>query len=271
MAIEKISGIIIKSMPYRESSYIFHLFTNSHGMLHCIAKGVRKKKEGASFLERGFLVEAVVYLHANRELHTLTQIAIIDFFQTIRTDIVKTALRDSALELIAAAVTAADSHLELFDFFRKYLTYLDNSEISVCHPSALWLFYYRFCQYMGVGMNLATCIGCKESLSDRAFLMISRGGLLCSTCMASMGQNEFDSGGQETQSLTDCIDTSREIPLSLRTYLLTANPKPQLLHQSIASGEKKRITYLLSDYCRHHFDIPQKPLALACIDEIHGW
>ncbi len=252
MSAEKTKAIILKVLPYRESSAILYLFSENHGLIHGIAKGIRKKKSKQDFLERGFHVELIVYIKLHRELHTVSSVQVLDFFPSIRTSLIKSALRDAAFETTLAAITVPDFHPELYTFFIKFISYLDSSSEKKCHPFALWLFYHRFSQYMGFGLDLENCILCGSPLKQNAFLSMNMDGFGCGICR----KNKQDS-----------YSVSREV----RSYLAHGKPKPERLHSMVSKKTLRKITWLLADYCRYHFDTQKEYKALVFLDEMAGW
>jgi recombinational DNA repair protein (RecF pathway) len=49
MTIEKTTAYVLKTLPYRESSGIFHLMTENHGLIHGIAKVFARKRQALLF------------------------------------------------------------------------------------------------------------------------------------------------------------------------------------------------------------------------------
>jgi DNA repair protein RecO (recombination protein O) len=252
MSAEKSKALILKILPYRESSCILHLFTEEHGLVHGVAKGVRKQKSKQDFLERGFLIELIVYMRPHRELHTVGSVNVLEFFSAIRSSLIKSTLRDAAFETVLSSITESDVHPELFDFFVKFLHHLQNAPESDVHPFALWLFYHRFSQHMGFGLDLEQCLSCGSPLKKHAFLAMNIGGLECDVCCESKQENF-------------------SIPVSVLTYLTKGSPKPGKLHQLLPPERTKKITWLLADYCRYHFDIQKEYKALLFLDEMTEW
>jgi DNA repair protein RecO len=141
--------------PYRETSCILRLFTRGRGLVHGIAKGVRKggKSSTPAPLDRGFLLETLVYYKPNRELHTLGGLHVTNFFLGIRADITKSAIRDIALELYLKTIPQSDPHPELFDLMVGFMADIEESVKSDILFPLLWRFICRYCLLTGFGID----------------------------------------------------------------------------------------------------------------------
>lgn len=128
MAIDKTKAFVLKTLPYRETSGIFYLLTERQGISHGIAKGIRKKKTSASFVERGFLIETLLYSRPHRELHTLGDIHIVNYYPAIREDLIKSALRDAVFETLLINVSAGFPVPELFSLVTRFLVCLERQK-----------------------------------------------------------------------------------------------------------------------------------------------
>lgn len=252
MGAEKTKALILQVMPYRESSCILYLFTERHGLIHGIAKGIRREKSKQDLIERGFMVELIVYIREHRELYTLSSIHVLDFFPAVRSNIIKATLRDAAFETVLTAITESDFHPELYELFVRFMHHLQQSPELECHPFALWLFYHRFSQYMGFEMNLSKCILCGSELKRNAYMNLKKGGLECDKC---------------AKARAEILKT----PVTVLSYLKHGFPKPDELRQNLTRKVLKRVTHLLADYCRYHFDIQKEYKALCFLDEMAGW
>jgi DNA repair protein RecO (recombination protein O) len=165
---EKSDCIILSATPYRETSCILRLFTRTRGLVHGIAKGARKggKSSTPTPIDRGFLMEALVYYKPNRELHTLGGLHVTNFFTNIRADITKSAIRDIALELYLKTIPQSDPHPELFDLMADFLADIENSTKPEFLFPLLWRFICKYCLLTGFGIdteNYASC-GIDDSL-----------------------------------------------------------------------------------------------------------
>jgi len=150
---EKTESVILSIAPYRETSCILRLFTRTRGLVHGIAKGVRKGGKSSVPLDRGFLLESQLYYKPNRELHTLGSLHVVDFFPAIRSNITRSAIRDIALELYLKSITQSEPHPELFELIVSFFADMEESPPSTSQYPPLWRFIHRYCGFMGFGID----------------------------------------------------------------------------------------------------------------------
>jgi len=227
MSAEKTESIILSVAPYRETSCILRLFTRTRGLLHGIAKGARRSggKSTPTPLDRGIVLEALLYHRPNRELHTLGSLHVANFFHGIRADITKSALRDIAIELYLKSITEPSPHPELFDLLLNFFIKLDSggvvdtdnnvgintantvNTVNTAMFLTLWRFIGEYCEHTGFGIDADNHAG--SGIDSRVVKLISGGGY---------------------------IDAAR-------------------LEYSYSMGECVSVTEQLLRYCRRHFDI----------------
>jgi DNA repair protein RecO len=233
MSTQKVTAIVLTLAPYRETSCILRLFTPTHGLVHGVAKGVRKDSKSVP-LDRGFLLETLLYYRPNRELHTLGSPQVIDFFSDLRTNIVKSALRDIALELYLKSITQSEPHPELFDLIVSFLKNLESANRDIVFP-LLWHFINRYCFLAGFGIDIEECQSCGADMAkEGGILDIAAGVLICKKCAPVRTHTQANLDASIIGFLEE-IDLDRGANLQKHEYL--------------------RITELLLSYCRHHFDI----------------
>jgi DNA repair protein RecO (recombination protein O) len=250
MTIEKTKAYVLKTIPYRESSGIFYLLTERQGIVHGIAKGIRKKKTGMSFLERGFLIETLVYSKPHRELHMLGDIQMIDYYPRIRNDLIRGAVRDAAFETILESVSTGFPYPELFSLIAAFCMALEERPRWL--PPLLWNFYAAFSHCMGFGMDAERCVSCKKILpgSGTVSLVVEKGGFTCNKC--------------ETQR-----DQRTVLPAMALQFLVSPAISPfPALQAGISPDDERRITRLLASYCQYHCDTCSDLKALAFLDAL---
>ncbi len=240
MASAKTSAIILRLIPYRESSYIIYLFSKEYGIIHAVARGQRKIKGGQNFLERGFLIELVLYVRPNRDLHTATNIHVIDFFPDTRKDLIKSATRDTIFEAMLCFLTQADPHPDVFRFLGTTLEALESNSTNQVHPLILWHFFHKTSALLGFELDLTRCRECQKPLDvGTVRLDSSRGGLICTDCFPAPSPNQV-------------------LPVEALRMLKADNPLECDHRRVLSPAESKRTTFLLVDFCRLHFDISHK-------------
>ncbi|HOQ90769.1 MAG TPA: DNA repair protein RecO [Candidatus Hydrogenedentes bacterium] len=98
-------GIVLRRVDYGETSAIVTLLTRHHGLVACMARGMRRKgKPGLSgVLDTLNRVECSFTLRESRSVQTLTEAALLDWRPAMRTDPVRIAcgavLAEAALQL----------------------------------------------------------------------------------------------------------------------------------------------------------------------------
>ncbi len=246
MGIQKTSAVILSMLPYRESSAIVPLYTNEYGRVNGIAKGVRKRSKNALPLERGFLVDLILYIKQGRDLHTLADINICDYYPVIRGDLYKTAIRDAAFELLLKSVMASEPHPELFSLLQQFLSSLQSTDITE-NFAFLWKFYLKTAELLGFAVRLDCCRCCGREIliSEGGFLAVENGSLYCCRCGANRSLPETYIQGAVLQKLN-------------------GSSSPLQLH----SDELIRLTRLAASYCRFHLDIHPEFKSLKFIEQI---
>jgi DNA repair protein RecO (recombination protein O) len=251
MSIEKTFAIVLDRIPFRESSSIAALLTRSLGRVSAIAKGVRRSPQQALVLERGLLVEIVLYVKPNRDLHTAGQVSVAAYYPSIRGDLGKLALRDAALELILKSVPAPETQTELFDFAREFLERLEAADAEALPVHELWRFFLGWAQHLGFMLNLRECLRCgSESVAvEGGALAIERGGLLCRAC-----------GGGSASGF---------IPGPVVSFLRAdGSPESDRFPEPLPGAVQKRLTRLFADYCRFHLDIRSELKAIGFLESV---
>jgi DNA repair protein RecO len=239
---------ILRVLPFRESSVIGYLFTESHGLIHGVARGIRTPKKGV-FVERGMLVETVLYVRPGRDLHTLGATAVVEAFGAIRGSLLKTAVRDVAFEVALSGISQADPHPELFGFFAKFLHFLESCPETHAYPFALWRFLYRFAALLGFGLPIDRCMSCGGELSRGGELDIASGGLQCDRCALRTRSTRF-------------------LPPAALAVLRGSLRDATELDDTLDPHERRRVTRLLADFCRYHFEVREEYRSLAFLEGV---
>lgn len=237
MPAHKTHAFLLRLLPYQESSAILHLYSEALGMVHGVARGCRRPSKGSQPVERGNLVECLVYTKPNRTLHTIGSLHVQEFYPTIRSDLHRTAMRDAAFEMVLRTVHPEEPHPPLYDRLSLLLDELEAAPGMAGFPFPLWRFLVDYASLMGFGVDLDTCSHCRRRLTpdDTVHLLVERGTVICRSC-AGVALNRGT------------------LPAPVRSWLATPahNSAPPT---DVTPDDQKRITRMLANFCRHHFDI----------------
>ncbi|HMA65115.1 MAG TPA: DNA repair protein RecO, partial [Chitinispirillaceae bacterium] len=185
MSIDKTSAVVVSVIPWRETSVVVKLFTKEHGMISAAAKGVKRSRQLHTPIERGQIIDTLVYVHHNRTMQTLADTQIVAFYQSIRSDLEKTALRDLVLELLQKSIHDTNAHPELFELLVRCFTQLDESKERNETFASVWNYMRDFACLLGFGLTLEQCVSCGSAMDIHpygGYLLIEQGGLVCRSC-----------------------------------------------------------------------------------------
>jgi DNA repair protein RecO len=253
MAVEKTRAVVLKVSPYRESSCLCVLLTRELGLVHGVAKGIRRKKSGVPLLERGFGVELLVYVRPHRDLHTLASIAVSEYYPSIRADLHKSALRDMAFECIVKTMSCDAPHPDVYAFCADLLSHMERHDTGECFPALAWQFFYSFSSLMGFRPILDTCCRCRNHIkaSSGAFLSMERGVVTCEACAGPKEKN----GSFLPAYVLDSLHHGAPAAVPARC-------------PAVPGSEIKRIIRLFAGYCQYHFQNGSDFKSLAFTDSL---
>jgi len=255
MAPQKTQAIILKISDFRESSGILYCLTPDHGLVHCIAKGIRRKKTGSPSMERGFLVETMLYCKPNREMHTLGDMDVVEYFPSIRKDLFKNIIRDIVFEVIIKTMSCDFPHPEVFRYCAEFFKAMDQSASQECFPDFLLKFFYEFCRLMGVAPNIDNCVNCGHTLVNRngGYLRLENGSMCCTECTLFETQPQrFFVPGFVLELLRNTTHT----------------PLCSVEAARLIPSETRRIIWLFAGYCQYHFHHATEFRSLSFLDSI---
>jgi len=280
MSAEKTESVVLSIIPYRETSCILRLFTRGHGLVHGIAKGVRKSGKSGTPLDRGFLLDALVYYRPNRELHTLGSLHVVNFFPGIRSDIMKSAVRDIALELYLKSITQSEPHPELFDLITAFLIDMEESARQETLFPLLWRFIHKYCLMTGFGIDTTRCKVCGNEIrhtiinpindtataDNKYILEFDSGALICGKCASSKTSGRINAGvGIDSGIDVSVIRFISDINININNI-----NDININHCGLNENEQLRVTELLLLYCRRHLDIRTQFNSLEFVKSMMG-
>jgi DNA repair protein RecO (recombination protein O) len=170
------SAIVLRTYKLGETDRIVVMVTAEHGQVRAVAKGVRKPTSRfGGRLEMPLHLD--IQLHAGRsELHTVSQVATIDHFRTIRDDLDRLSKAYALCEVVdqfsRGRHEGSDGHL--------YRMLLGALRVLAAGDSALLVpaFHLKLLAAEGLGPEVHACVECRSAEDLVAFDPMV-GGVVC--------------------------------------------------------------------------------------------
>lgn len=184
---EKVNGITLRAVNYKDSDRILTIFTLEKGKIAVSARGVRKINAKMKQISEPFcFAESILAEKSGR--YTVTEINSFDAFYPIRTDVFKYYAGMTALEITDAFLPdglESAGHFVLLVEFLKKLAYKSINPINL-----LIKFFYDVAEENGYGIKFSACGRCGKQIENRVFLSTKDGRCVCENCKKA-GENGF--------------------------------------------------------------------------------
>lgn len=177
MAIVHDQGIVLRSYPFGEADRVVVLLSPNNGKIRTVAKGVRKTKSRfGGRLEPFTHVDLVLY--EGRNLHTITQVAVLEPFPRLRGDLDAVVAAGTMVEAVDAVAQEEEPAIRLFLLLQRGLKSLES---GVRTPDLITAFLLKLADVVGVAPSLVQCAGCGRS-DDLHRFSFGGGGSICDRC-----------------------------------------------------------------------------------------
>jgi DNA repair protein RecO (recombination protein O) len=239
--IEKTEAVVLRSMPYRETSKIVTFYTRRFGRLSTIVKGARRRtsKFGSS-LELMAHDLIVVYRKEGRELQTLSECDLLHSYRGLHEDLEKMSAGMAMIELISLLAREEEENAPLFSLLTDSLAAVDG---ATKNPSHVFYWYeVRIAKILGFQPAFGHCAVCGRSLpeneaaDDPIRFDLGRGGPVCRSCTPEPGHTLLVDG-----ALLRALDG------------VSRAPAPQdAAAMEFDQGMRERIREFMGTYLRTH-------------------
>lgn len=178
----KTKGIVLWTMPFKESSLIASVFTEKYGKIKVLAKGIRRPKSRiCGALEIFNLDDIIFYKREFKEIYNLSDAGVTDYFAEIRNHPTKVNAAMILCEFFNKTLPAEDPDIQLFTLFLNFLRKLQDIDELRIKPLT---FCYLLKAFSGTGVrpHLDDCVRCHEPLkwdNKKIDFSIGAGGVVC--------------------------------------------------------------------------------------------
>lgn len=172
-------GIVLRGMRLGEADRILSIYTQGHGKIRAVAKGVRRSKSRfGGRLELFNHVDVVLY-RGRGELDTVTQADIVTRFPRLRAEYGAFCAAGAMADAMERATPDHDRNVRLFVLLRSGLQALEAgaTDPAVC----AYAFLAKFASFAGLHPVLGVCVEC--GAADRVGFSFGDGGAVCASCV----------------------------------------------------------------------------------------
>ena len=173
--IEQIDAIILNSKDYKEKDALISVLSEKYGLLHLVAKGIRKiNSKNASACLPFTNANLMVDIKEQRDLHTLQSAVIIRSFRLIREDLLKQSMASFFCEMIEKS----NFDEGVYSVLLEALSYLQEAQNPF---GVLCLFQSIMNRMHGIEPFVDGCVRC-GALHNIYALSYRDGGFVCTSC-----------------------------------------------------------------------------------------
>ena len=178
--LKEIEGIIIREIPYGETSKIIHVYTNE-GVISIMCKGAKTLKSHFRATNLKFTYGRFNIYYKENKLSTLRSVDIINPLSKIKNDITLLSYINYITELTTQILKQTTE-----DIYEDYLNTILKIESGLDPLIMSNILEIKYLDYLGVGLNLDSCVSCGRKVN---IITIDgdRGGYICTNCY----QNEL--------------------------------------------------------------------------------
>ncbi|NLA24827.1 MAG: DNA repair protein RecO [Bacteroidales bacterium] len=133
--IVKTKAIVLKKIPYGDSSLIVQLFTEQLGRQSVIIKGCRSQKTKAkvALFQPSTLLKCEFSFKEKNKLHPLQEVNIDTAYKFLYSDISKTSVAVFLCELITRSIKEEEPQIDVFQFIHQSFTHIDDTENNIAN------------------------------------------------------------------------------------------------------------------------------------------
>lgn len=185
---EKTEAIVIRTIPWSETSLVVTLWTKDFGKISAIAKGARRLRSPFESALDLLAHSSVVFIAKTTDaLDLLSEAKLIRRFRSAQSDLLSLYCGYYIAELLLVMTEEGTPIPELFELTKRSLEDLDATHQAA---ECLLRFEAQMLRILGHMPSLESCVGCGESLAidDRLPFGIEAGGVLCPRCLPGQRQ-----------------------------------------------------------------------------------
>ncbi|MBL7148478.1 MAG: DNA repair protein RecO [Candidatus Cloacimonetes bacterium] len=223
-----LEGIILRKVPFRETSMILDIFTNKLGIIPVMAKGIRKEKsKNTGLIELLNELDLVLYKNPSSDWF-IYKSAALTRAHLFEVDFKTGVLMQAAAEIYRQLIIPGEDAEKLYELFLKYLQFIP--QVKKNGIAIFWRFLLRLFRLIGIEFNSTTCINCGNKGNFIAYFP-QKHGFICKKCFRPVYDDlVFEISGEQAElfsninhigNMLDEIEISEENINQLNRIFLT--------------------------------------------------
>lgn len=183
----KTEGVVLRGIRFGEADRILHIYSEMHGTISCIAKGVRRTRSRfGGRLEPFFRLQLVLY-RGRGELYTVTQAQTVASYPKLRSDMHALEAADWGSQAVLRLLPEAEQNRPAYNLLCRYMDMVDKA--SGRRDRANWVtmalaFRIKLLLTAGFAPELYRCVICGGDDNPKGFSAAS-GGTVCFECLSN--------------------------------------------------------------------------------------
>jgi DNA repair protein RecO (recombination protein O) len=183
MAPIRTEAVLLRAHDYGDTSRILRFYTEGHGLLSVVARGIRGRTgKGTSTMATFASGELTAYVKPNRDLHTMKDFECRRLRNGLASDVLCFTGASAAAELVLSHAEQ-ETHPGLFDALIATLDQLESAKASD-RAGAVLAGLWAITEAFGFAPQIDACIKCGQYLEDADFgrFDLVAGGVRCPAC-----------------------------------------------------------------------------------------
>ena len=174
-------AVVLRTIPYSDTSLITRLFTKEWGKITVMAKGARRKKNPLnSILEPGSLINIQIIMKENRDIQILKEASFNYITMEIRNNLEKLLTTLSIVDIMDKTTRPMHASPILFRLIYRVIHSLcyRNFEPNIIY----WFYLIQLTIQHGFKPNIQSCSKCQNQMKN-GILSKYNGELYCINCL----------------------------------------------------------------------------------------
>ena len=181
MSATKTLAFVLGKQDYRDTSLLADFYTQEHGRIRGIVKGIRDTRARFGSTLEPFSLNEILFYKRKRggDLHLVTQVDMSEEFPAVREDLERLATASYCIELLAELVEPEEPDAAIFDLVRDTLLFLSSG--ASCKRAAR-IFEVKLLSILGLMPEIRCCVLCRAVPQETVYFNTAIGGIHCKDC-----------------------------------------------------------------------------------------